>query len=70
MKDYVCEPLGNHHDRTQFDCGVAVLNDYLVKYAKQDVKRKASAVFVLVNRAEPKRVLGFLHTMRNFGIPF
>ncbi len=59
MKDYVCEPLGNEHDRTHFDCGVPVLNDYLAKYAKQDVKRKASAVFVLVERAEPKRVIGF-----------
>jgi len=59
MKDYVCEPLGKHHDRTQFDCGLSVLNDYLAKYAKQDVKRKASAVFVIVERAAPKRVIGF-----------
>lgn len=59
MKDYVCEPLGNHHDRTHFNCGLSVLNDYLAKYAKQDVKRKASAVFVLVDRLEPKRVIGF-----------
>ena len=59
MREYVCEPLGNQHDRTQFDCGVSVLNEYLTKYAKQDVKRKASAVFVLVERTEPKRVRGF-----------
>jgi hypothetical protein len=59
MRDYVCEPLGNQHDRTQLDCGLLVLNDYLAKYAKQDVKRKASAVFVLVERAEPKRVIGY-----------
>lgn len=59
MRDYVCEPLGNQHDRTQFNCGVSVLNDYLAKYAKQDVKRKASAVFVLVVRSDPKRVIGF-----------
>jgi hypothetical protein len=59
MNDFVCEPLGNQHDRTQFDCSVSILNDYLAKYAKQDVKRKASAVFVLVNRADPKRVIGF-----------
>ena len=51
---YVCEPLRNHHDRTHFNCGVSVLNDYLAKYAKQAVKRKASAVFVLVARADPK----------------
>lgn len=59
MKGYICEPLDNQHDRTKFDCGVSVLNDYLAKYAKQDVKRKASAVFVLVECAEPKRVIGF-----------
>ncbi len=59
MIGYICEPLGNQHDRTHFDCGVSVLNDYLAKYAKQDVKRKASAVFVLVNRDDPKRILGF-----------
>ena len=59
MSDFVCEPLGNQHDRALFDCGVSILNDYLAKYAKQDVKRKASAVFVLVHRAEPRRVIGF-----------
>lgn len=59
MNDFVCEPLGNQHDRTRFDCGVSVLNDYLAKYAKQDVKRKASAVFVLVKRSDPTRIIGF-----------
>ena len=59
MKDFVCEPLGNHHVRTQFDCGVSILNDYLNKYAKQDAKRKASAVFVLVDRSDLKRIIGF-----------
>lgn len=59
MRDFVCEPLGNQHDRTHFDCDVSVLNDYLSKYAKQDVKRKASAVFVLVDRSAPERIIGF-----------
>lgn len=59
MNDLVCESLGNHHDRTHFDCGVPVLNDYLAKYAKQDVKRKASAVFVLVDRSHATRIIGF-----------
>jgi hypothetical protein len=59
MSDYVCEPLGKQHDRKSFDCGVKVLNEYLIKYASQDVKRKASAVFVLVNRSDPKRIIGF-----------
>lgn len=59
MKDFVCEPLGDHHDRTQFDCGVTVLNEYLAKYARQDVKRKASAVFVLVDRSVATHIIGF-----------
>lgn len=59
MSDYVCEPLGTQHDRTQFDCGVSVLYEYLMKYANQDVKRKAAAVFVMVERAAPKQVIGF-----------
>lgn len=59
MIDLVCEPLNNQHDRTSFDCGVPALNDYLAKYAKQDVKRKVSAVFVLVHRSDPKRIIGF-----------
>ena len=24
MSDFVCEPLGNQHDRTLFDCGVSM----------------------------------------------
>ncbi|MFO0940696.1 MAG: hypothetical protein U0930_08005 [Pirellulales bacterium] len=58
MKDFLCEPLGNH-DRTAFDCGVPVLNEYLAKYAKQDVKRRASAVFVMVDCSNRKRIAGF-----------
>jgi ribosomal protein S18 acetylase RimI-like enzyme len=59
MSDFICEPLGKQHDRSQFDCGVSVLNDYLSKYASQDVKRKAAAVFVLVERTSPQRIIGF-----------
>lgn len=59
MSDYVCEPLGKQHDRTQFDCGAPVLNEYLAKYANQDVKRRAAAVIVLMARANPRRVVGY-----------
>lgn len=47
MKGYVCETLGNQHDRTQFDCGVSVLNDYLTKYAKQDVNHPGVGALLL-----------------------
>ncbi|MFN7734055.1 MAG: GNAT family N-acetyltransferase [Pirellula sp.] len=59
MKDFLCEPLGNQHDRMAFDCGVPALNIYLQKFAKQDMKRKAAAAFVLVGRTDPNRILGF-----------
>jgi len=59
MSEFVCESLAKHHDRVQFDCGVPVLNDYLAKYAGQDMKRKAAAVFVMVERSSPQRVVGF-----------
>ena len=59
MSDFVCEALGKQHDRQAFDCGVPVLNNYLVKIANQDVKRKAAAVFVLSPKSEPARVAGF-----------
>ena len=59
MSDFVCEPLGRQHDRHHFDCGVPVLNNYLVKIANQDVKRKAAAVFLLSPKSEPARVAGF-----------
>ncbi|MBM4090262.1 MAG: GNAT family N-acetyltransferase [Planctomycetes bacterium] len=59
MSDFVCELLERRHDRRRFNCGVEVLNDYLVRAASQDVKRKAAAVFVLSPQSERSRVAGF-----------
>ena len=33
------EPLGPSHDRAAFSCGNADLDEYLKRYAKQDVRR-------------------------------
>lgn len=52
------EPLQKHHDRTQFDCGVEVLNEYLKRYAKQEQQRRTAVVLVLVEGDDP-RVLGY-----------
>ncbi|MDZ4851048.1 MAG: GNAT family N-acetyltransferase [Pirellulaceae bacterium] len=59
MSKYVCESLGKRHDRNRFDCGVEALNDYLVRVASQDVKRKAAAVFVMTSESEPTRIVGY-----------
>ena len=53
------EPLGNQHDRAGFSCGVESLDRYFRTQAGQDVRRKANAVFVLVDPQAPKEVLGY-----------
>ncbi len=37
------------HQRKQFNCGVESLDKYIVKFASQDIKRKAATVFVLID---------------------
>ncbi|MCW5634804.1 MAG: GNAT family N-acetyltransferase [Rubrivivax sp.] len=47
------------HDRQGFTCGVPALDEYLHRYAEQHRRRGLSAVYVLVDSAEPARVLGY-----------
>jgi len=54
------EPLdAKRHDRTAFSCCVPSLDAYLKTQVSQDVRRKANAVFVLVDSAEPRVILGY-----------
>lgn len=53
------ELLASGHDRAGFTCGVDSLDVYLKTQAGQDVRRKANAVFVLVEVGEPSRILGY-----------
>jgi GNAT superfamily N-acetyltransferase len=52
-------PLAETHDRAEFTCGVESLDRYLQTQAGQDVRRRANAVFVLNERTEPRRILGY-----------
>ncbi len=52
-------PLGELHDRAGFTCGVESLDCYLKTQARQDVRRKANAVFVLSSARASERVLGY-----------
>jgi predicted GNAT family N-acyltransferase len=47
------------HDRGTFDCGVAVLNNYLQQLAQQHVQKNVASVFVLVDRQSPSQILGY-----------
>lgn len=55
----VIVPLDDGHDRTAFTCGVESLDRYFQTQAGQDVRRRANGVFVLADKVQPERVLGF-----------
>ena len=55
----VLERLSARHNRKSFSCGVDALDEYYRERACQDVKRKAAAVFVLVDEPGATEVFGF-----------
>ena len=55
----VIQPLNTRHDRAGFRCGVAALDTYLARQARQDVKRRISRVFVAASAKQPNTVLGY-----------
>lgn len=52
------ELLDNKHNRNNFDCGKELLNNYLKTQARQDIKRKLSACFVL-SESETNNIQGY-----------
>ena len=56
---FLIQPLEKFHDRAAFLCGDGALDNYFAKVAGQDAKSKASAVFVLVEKNNFERVVGF-----------
>lgn len=59
MLDWREEPIGRHHDRKAFDCGIPELNDYLRRHARQNHKSGGSKTFVAVAPSEPQTILGY-----------
>lgn len=53
------EPVAKHHDRTSFDCGVAELNSYLAKFARQNHESGGAKTFVATPTSGSPRILGF-----------
>ena len=52
------EPLGAHHDRDSFSCGIAELDEYIRKRASQDVRRRIARVFVATGDT-PRGIAGY-----------
>ena len=65
MREYITEALNTSHKKAEFDCGNKMLNRYLHKQAKQDVKRKLSACFILANA---NHIVKGYYTLSNAGI--
>ena len=65
--DYLFEPLGNH-DRAAFCCSKQQLEDYIRQQASQDLKRKLAAVFVIVSKNAPNKVIGY-YTLSSRELP-
>ena len=51
--------LTRHHNRAGFDCGVAALNEYLQRYARQNHETGGAKTFVAVPPKTPTIVLGY-----------
>ncbi|MEI9988756.1 MAG: GNAT family N-acetyltransferase [Rhizomicrobium sp.] len=51
--------IGKQHDRKRFDCGVQALNDYLVRFARQNHESGGAKTFLATAAEEPNRVLGY-----------
>lgn len=59
MSEFVCEILGEQHERRGFTCGAEALDRYLIQQAGQDQRRHAAQVYVLCRSESPARIAGF-----------
>jgi len=55
--DWVLEILIKKHDRSNFDCGEPDLNQYLKKFARQNIEKNLSKTFVAI--VPPNKIIGF-----------
>ena len=57
--ELIIAPLSKQHDRRSFDCGEQSLNQYLHRYASQDIKRRVNRVFAASPPDAPRQVIGY-----------
>jgi GNAT superfamily N-acetyltransferase len=58
MSDWVVEPLSSVHERADFACSHASLDDFLKKYASQYARRRLGTTYVAIASGQP-RVLAY-----------
>lgn len=65
---YMIEPLGKHHDRAAFSCGVEPLDRYFKRQAGQESRRHVANCFVGVNHAT--KAIGGYYTLSATAVIF
>lgn len=58
--------LNKTHNRTEFDCGKELLNNYISKQASQDVKKRLAVCIVLVDQLN---IVKGYYTLSSLSIP-
>lgn len=66
--EYLTVPLEKEFDRNSFDCGKSSLNNYIQTQVSQDVKKKLSVCFVLLD-SDDFTVEGY-YTLSNASISY
>ena len=59
MTGYRIGPLRTSVDPAAFHCGQAALDEYIRRYASQDVRRNLARVFVASPEDDPRRLAGY-----------
>jgi ribosomal protein S18 acetylase RimI-like enzyme len=65
---YLIEPLGKHHDRAAFSCGVEPLDRYFKQQAGQESRRHIANCFVAVSQAA--KAVGGYYTLSATAVIF
>ena len=55
----VFEPLQSHHDRSIFDCGKPILNQFLQRQARQNAERSLGVTHVAIPVAGDSKILAY-----------
>ena len=58
MSNYKIIALARGYEKDNFDCGNVQVNDYLKKYASQDIKRRLAQVFIICPQ-NSEEIIGF-----------
>ncbi|WP_016949263.1 GNAT family N-acetyltransferase [Anabaena sp. PCC 7108] len=55
----IIELLNKSHNRESFNCGNEILNQFLIRTARQHIQKGISRTFILVETEQPKTIIGF-----------